>query len=105
MVNDMGDEDWSDWYPFEGYEIGFRAPSDQGGVYCIADSKEKLVYVGMAESLLERLADHESGSSDQSACIRNSGGKFFRFIVIEDAEERESFEAAQLRLVPTPCNG
>ena len=104
IVNSMVDGDWPDWYPFEGEEIGFQAPSDKGGVYCIADSRENLVYVGKAESFLERLAEHENGSSDQSECIRNSGGKFFRFIVIENTEERESFEGVLLQLVPTPCN-
>ena len=104
IVNSMGDDNWSDWYPFEGDEIGFQAPSDEGGVYCIADSRENVVYVGRAESLLERLAEHESGSSDQSACIRNSGGKFFRFMVIKNFEERESFEGMLLRQVSTPCN-
>ena len=104
MVNSMGDGNWSDWYPFEGDEIGFQAPSDEGGVYCIADSRGSRVYVGRAESLLERLAEHASGSSDQSACIRDSGGKVFRFMVIEDSEERESFEGMLLRQGPTPCN-
>ncbi len=101
----MREGNWSDWYPFEGNEIGFRAPSDEGGVYCIADSGKNSVYVGRAESLLERLAEHQRGSSDQSACIRDSGGKLFRFMVIEDPEERESIEGVLIRLDPTPCNG
>ena len=99
----MSENNWSDWYPFEGYEIGWQAPSDKGGVYYIADSAKNPVYVGKAESLLERLAEHEKGSSDQSACIRDNGGKFFRFMVIEDLAKRKSVEGV-LREMGSCCN-
>ena len=101
----MADENWSEWFPFEGYEIGWHAPSDLGGVYQIADGEENVVYIGMTESLLERLGEHESGSSDQAACIRDAGGKQFRFLVIEDSKERETVEGVLRNLVHTPCNG
>ena len=97
-------ESWSPWYPFEGYDIGFYAPLDKGGVYCIADSGKNPVYVGMTKSLQERLGEHRSGSSDQSECIRAEGGEQFRFLVIENTASRESVEALLLGLRPTPCN-
>ena len=101
----MAEENWSDWHPFEGHDIGWHAPSDLGGVYEIADEEANVVYIGMAESLLERLGEHASGSSDQAACIREAGGKQFRFLVIEDSKERETFEGVLLNLVDPPCNG
>ncbi len=100
----MAEANWSDWYDFEGYEIGFNTPSDKGGVYCIGNLEKAPVYIGRTESLLERLKQHERGHSDQSACIRARGGMYFRFCVIEDPEERETFEGVLLHLAPTPCN-
>ena len=95
-------ESWSPWFPFGGNDIGCHAPSDKGGVYCIADSGEKPVYVGMAESLHARLAAHQRGSSDQSECIRDEGGMQFRFVVIENPAERERFEAMLREMDPPP---
>ena len=54
-------ESWSAWYPFKGYAIGFHAPSDKGGVYCIADAGENPVYVGMAKNLLKALGRAPEG--------------------------------------------
>jgi len=62
-VNSISSGDWSEWYPFERVDIGFNAPSDEGGVSCIGDSSKDVVYIGRAESLLERLREHETASS------------------------------------------
>ena len=43
----------------------------------------------MTESLLERLAEHQNGGGDQSACTRSTRGKIFRFMVVEDPARRK----------------
>ena len=96
---------WADWHSFDEFTIAFYTRSGEGGVYCIADGRKDPVYVGSTKSLSRRLLDHCRGVSDQSSCILNSGAKFFRSIVIEDPEERKTFEAMLLELGDTPCNG
>lgn len=58
-----------EWIPFNTLAIEANVPKTSG-VYIIADTSNRVIYVGKSLDLCERMVDHASGASEKAVCLR-----------------------------------
>ena len=90
----------SEWYGFHSPPFWINAP-DEAGVYWIRDGEENVIYVGKADSILDRLARH---LEDSSHCMHRYSGLAFSFLEIPNRTERDQREKSLIRRFRPPCN-
>jgi len=85
---------------FEAFDLDII--TEKPGVYGIADAKLKMVYVGQAKNLKQRLKEHYS---DEKDCIWKHAPKKFYAEIVEDGEDsRRKREAELIAEYDPPCN-
>ena len=90
----------TEWHEFEGFSIGFNAP-ETAGVYWIRDGLERVIYIGKAEDIAERLSEH---LRDRYHCMHKFSGLQFWYREIPDRIERENWEKVWIKQLRPECN-
>ena len=90
----------TEWHEFEGFSVGFSAP-ETAGVYWIRDERGRIIYIGRAEDIADRLAEH---LRDTSHCMHKYSGLEFWYREIPDRIERENWEKIWIKQVRPVCN-
>ena len=88
--------------------VQWDAPA-QPGVYMIFKMPEyqgepRVIYIGRAKSLRQRLLQHVRGESDQAACINQYKPEVFTFDLIPDESQQMFRENALIAYYDPPCN-
>lgn len=78
-----------------------KVPADKPGVYRIKDTKDHVLYVGMAKGtrLNDRIAEHKAEHKGEFA-----GGTKFQYITTPSKEAAERLEKREIRKIKPPRN-
>ena len=89
---------------FKSLDIAAFVPNS-AGVYIIADSSNRAIYIGQSETLRNRLLEHAGGTSDQSGCISREFPNKVYYKLIMDQGERLKAEQDLIRDRHPICSG
>lgn len=67
-----------EWIQFNILAVEGNVPNSSG-IYMIADTSNRVIYVGKSTDLLDRLSKHVSGESEKAACLQEHGAATFAY--------------------------